>query len=84
MLLQCPSLQAVHAAYCDESLVNAIQSKVDCSFQRETLHFSTKRMADGSKRVQAPYFGIIQSSEDQQLAKKGNALQHVQFLVHKM
>ena len=84
MLLQCPSLQAIHAAYCDESLVNAIQSKVDCSLQRETLHFSTKRMADGSKRVQAPHFGIIQPCEDQQLAKKGNAPQHFQCLVHTM
>lgn len=84
MLLQCPALQAVHAAYCDESLVNAVQSKVDCSFQRETLHFSTKRMADGSKRVQAPRFDIIQPCEDQQLAKRDNAPQHFRCLVHTM
>lgn len=82
MSLQCPALQVVHAAYCNEVLVNAVQSKVDCCFQRETLHFSTKRMADGSKRVQAPCFGITEPCEDQNLVKKDNAPQHLRCLVH--
>ncbi|KAH9318353.1 hypothetical protein KI387_020122, partial [Taxus chinensis] len=60
MFLQCPALLAVHAAYCENVVTCAFQSKVSCSTEKETLHFSTKRMADGSKRVQAPQFDIIQ------------------------
>eukprot|EP01018_Ginkgo_biloba_P003831 Gb_31219 [translate_table: standard] len=83
MLLQCPNLEAVHAAYCEEVLIQAIQSQVNCTFQHETLHFSTKRMADGSKRVQAPRFGIIQQCDDRQENKKVNSSRpHSQCLVH--
>ena len=55
-----------------------------CRFFTTKEDSVAKRMADGSKRFQAPYFGIIKPCEDQQLAKKGNAPQHVQCLVHTM
>ncbi|XP_058105476.1 F-box/LRR-repeat protein 17 isoform X2 [Magnolia sinica] len=65
LLLQCPSLQSVHASECPDKLVGAIQSQVFNDFAAEEDHFLRKRLADASKRVQVPHFVTPQSSDDE-------------------
>ncbi|CAN6439526.1 unnamed protein product [Victoria cruziana] len=57
-LLQCPNLKTVHASGCKSKLIGAIQDQVFNDFASLTNSFQSKRLADGSKRVQVPQFGI--------------------------
>ncbi|PPD68126.1 hypothetical protein GOBAR_DD34992 [Gossypium barbadense] len=54
LLLQCPSLQNVHASGCQESLIGAIKGQVSDSLASLENQYQCKRLADGSKRVRAP------------------------------
>ncbi|KAF8394337.1 hypothetical protein HHK36_020545 [Tetracentron sinense] len=56
LLLQCPSLESVHASGCQDMLIGAIQSQVCNDFAAVEDHFPCKRLADGSKRVRVPHF----------------------------
>lgn len=56
LVLQCPNLESVHAAGCKAVLVDAIQSQVCGNISAMQSNFSSKRLPDGSKRVQAQLF----------------------------
>ncbi|XP_039039473.1 F-box/LRR-repeat protein 17-like [Hibiscus syriacus] len=60
LLLQCPSLRNVHASGCNESLIGCIKSQLSESLASVENHIPRKRMADGSKRIQAPNCGSQQ------------------------
>ncbi|KAK8588350.1 hypothetical protein V6N12_022797 [Hibiscus sabdariffa] len=64
LLLQCPSLQNVHASGCEELLIGAIKTQVSDGLASVEKHFPCKRLADGSKRVQAPNCLSQQSGDD--------------------
>ncbi|KAL6007335.1 hypothetical protein ACLOJK_032832 [Asimina triloba] len=64
LLLQCPSLESVHASGCSDKLIGAIQSQVLNDFATEENNFPSKRLADGSKRVQVPRFVAQQLPDD--------------------
>ncbi|KAK8483518.1 hypothetical protein V6N13_128212 [Hibiscus sabdariffa] len=64
LLLQCPSLQNVHAAGCRESLIGAIKGQVSDNTAYPGNQFQCKRLADGSKRVRAPDCLSPQTSDD--------------------
>ncbi|KAF5741865.1 F-box/LRR-repeat protein 17 [Tripterygium wilfordii] len=68
LLLQCPSLESVHASGCQDSLILAIHSQVRNSFDLEN-QFPCKRLADGSKRVQVPHFLCQQTFDDNKRRK---------------
>ncbi|KAJ8749478.1 hypothetical protein K2173_025673 [Erythroxylum novogranatense] len=63
LVLQCPRLGSVHASGCDELLIAAIQSQVNNKFASADNNLSSKRLADGSKRVRVPNF-VIQPFDD--------------------
>ncbi|GMI98728.1 F BOX-LIKE17 [Hibiscus trionum] len=64
LLLQCPSLQNVHAAGCQELLIGAIKDQVSDNTASLEHRFQCKRLADGSKRVRAPDCLSPQTSDD--------------------
>ncbi|KAI3841999.1 hypothetical protein MKX03_023034 [Papaver bracteatum] len=78
LLLQCPSLESVHASGCKETLVGAIQSQVCNDFASLDDLFPCKRMADGSKRVRVPNFLDPQAPE----LEKKKKVQRQQCSVH--
>ncbi|QCD97694.1 F-box and leucine-rich repeat protein 2/20 [Vigna unguiculata] len=55
LLLQCPSLENVHASGCQDMLVGAIQSQVCNAFTDLENPSPCKRLPDGSKRVRVPH-----------------------------
>ncbi|KAM0936634.1 putative F-box domain, leucine-rich repeat domain superfamily, F-box-like domain superfamily [Dioscorea sansibarensis] len=63
LLLQCPNLENIHASGCQDLLIGAIEDQVFNKLNTKENQLPSKRLADGSKRVQAPNF-IQQSSED--------------------
>ncbi|OVA05341.1 F-box domain [Macleaya cordata] len=78
LLLQCPSLESVHASGCKETLVGAIQSQVRNDFAALDDHFPCKRLADGSKRVRVPNFVDPQTPD----IEKRRKVQRLQCMVH--
>ncbi|KAG5567501.1 hypothetical protein RHGRI_002898 [Rhododendron griersonianum] len=56
LLLQCPNLGSVHASGCQDMLVETIQNEVRSETAALENHFTSKRSADGSKRVRVPHF----------------------------
>ncbi|PSS06337.1 F-box/LRR-repeat protein [Actinidia chinensis var. chinensis] len=68
LLLQCPNLDTVHAFGCQDMLVQTIQNQVSSESAAMENHFAPKRLADGSKRVQAPHFFSQQATD---YGKKG-------------
>ncbi|CAK7346482.1 unnamed protein product [Dovyalis caffra] len=56
VLLQCPSLESVHASGCHKLLIGAIQSQVSNNFAEMENQLPNKRLADGSKRIRVPQF----------------------------
>ncbi|XP_073135350.1 F-box/LRR-repeat protein 17 [Henckelia pumila] len=71
LLLQCPDLESVHASDCQDLLVKTIENQVNNSFPATEKHFPSKRMPDGSKRVQVPYFYSPQHSDDDKERRRG-------------
>ncbi|XP_050237510.1 F-box/LRR-repeat protein 17 [Mercurialis annua] len=69
LLLQCPSLERVHASGCHKWLIRAIQSQVNNSGAMES-HFPSKRLADGSKRIRVPHFMYQQQFDDDKKRRK--------------
>ncbi|KAK7270306.1 hypothetical protein RIF29_23355 [Crotalaria pallida] len=55
ILLHCPALENVHASGCQDMLIGAIQSQVCNAFSIMDNHSPSKRLPDGSKRVQVPH-----------------------------
>ncbi|KAK7277586.1 hypothetical protein RJT34_22601 [Clitoria ternatea] len=55
LLLQCPTLENVHASGCQDMITGAIQSQVRNAFAAMENHSPSKRLPDGSKRVQVPH-----------------------------
>ncbi|XP_028807962.1 F-box/LRR-repeat protein 17-like [Neltuma alba] len=64
LLLQCPSLVNVHASGCRDILVGAIQSQVCNAFTAMESLSPSKRLPDGSKRIQVPYFHSSESPDE--------------------
>ncbi|XP_058208951.1 F-box/LRR-repeat protein 17 isoform X1 [Rhododendron vialii] len=64
LLLQCPNLGSVHASGCQDMLVETIQNQVRSESAALENHFTSKRSADGSKRVRVPHFLSYQASYD--------------------
>ncbi|KAK1287794.1 F-box/LRR-repeat protein 17 [Acorus calamus] len=60
LLLQCPSLEHVHASGCQDTLVGAIQSQILNDYTGVENLFQCKRLADGSKRIQVPRYIVQQ------------------------
>ncbi|KAL5712395.1 hypothetical protein ACHQM5_014575 [Ranunculus cassubicifolius] len=58
LLLQCPSLESVHASECQTVLLRAIKSQVcrKSSDVNNDYHYPFKRLADGSKRIRVPNY----------------------------
>ncbi|XP_077243076.1 F-box/LRR-repeat protein 17-like [Tasmannia lanceolata] len=65
LLLQCPNLESVHASGCQDMLIGAIQNQVFNDFASLEDQFPSKRLTDGSKRVQAPRFLSQQPFDDE-------------------
>nr|XP_043637357.1 F-box/LRR-repeat protein 17 [Erigeron canadensis] len=55
LVLQCPKLESVHAIGCQDSLIQAVQTQVSSDSVPLENRYSSKRMADGSKRVGIPF-----------------------------
>ncbi|KAF2314812.1 hypothetical protein GH714_036745 [Hevea brasiliensis] len=64
VLLQCPSLECVHASGCQKLLIGAIQRQVNDLGTKEN-QCPSKRLADGSKRVRVPHFLSQQPLDDE-------------------
>ncbi|KAJ0974054.1 hypothetical protein J5N97_016019 [Dioscorea zingiberensis] len=64
LLLQCPNLESIHASGCQDLLIGALQDQVFDKLTEKDNRLPSKRLADGSKRVQAPNF-ILQPSNFQ-------------------
>ncbi|XP_042516268.1 F-box/LRR-repeat protein 17-like [Macadamia integrifolia] len=69
LLLQCPSLQSIHALGCQEMLIEAIQSQAYRDSVNGEDHFPCKRLADGSKRVRVPNFLTPQPSNEKKVRR---------------
>ncbi|KAK4273078.1 hypothetical protein QN277_021545 [Acacia crassicarpa] len=65
LLLQCPSLVNVHASGCRDILIGAIQSQVSYAFTAMESLSPSKRLPDGSKRIQVPYFHSSESPDEE-------------------
>ncbi|KAL0389438.1 UNVERIFIED_CONTAM: F-box/LRR-repeat protein 17 [Sesamum calycinum] len=65
LLLQCPSLESVHASDCEDMLVKTIEAQVYSDSPAVENHVPSKRLPDGSKRVRLPYFCSPQPSDDE-------------------
>ncbi|GFZ19749.1 RNI-like superfamily protein [Actinidia rufa] len=68
LLLQCPDLDSVNAFGCQDMLVQTIQNQLSSETAAMENHFARKRLADGSKRIQAPHFFSQQATD---YGKKG-------------
>ncbi|XP_071717076.1 F-box/LRR-repeat protein 17 [Rutidosis leptorrhynchoides] len=55
LVLQCPKLDSVHAIGCQYVLIQAVQTQVSSESDPSENCYSSKRMADGSKRVGIPF-----------------------------
>lgn len=55
LVLQCPKLERVHAIGCQDVLIQAVQNQVTSESAPLENRYSSKRMADGSKRVGIPF-----------------------------
>ncbi|XP_043692674.1 F-box/LRR-repeat protein 17-like [Telopea speciosissima] len=64
LLLQCPSLQSLHALGCQKMLIGAIQNQVYKESVNAEDYFPFKRLAVGSKRVRVPHFFTAQLSDE--------------------
>ncbi|RWR88872.1 F-box domain-containing protein [Cinnamomum micranthum f. kanehirae] len=77
VLLQCPCLESVQASGCRNKLIGAIQNQVYNESAVED-YLPSKRLADGSKRVQVPRFIIRQPSDgDKERALRPRCIVHV-------
>ncbi|CAN7057358.1 hypothetical protein IGI04_014577 [Brassica rapa subsp. trilocularis] len=54
LVLQCPKLELVSASGCQNLLIGAIRKQVSENFAAGENHMPLKRLADASKRIQAP------------------------------
>ncbi|KAK8467903.1 hypothetical protein PHAVU_007G176500 [Phaseolus vulgaris] len=71
LLLQCPTLENVHASGCQDMLIGAIQSQVrDASFAAMENHSPSKRLPDGSKRVRVPHLLSEESPEPEKKRRR--------------
>ncbi|KAJ0974057.1 hypothetical protein J5N97_016022 [Dioscorea zingiberensis] len=65
LLLQCPNLESIHASGCQDLLIGALQDQVFDKLTEKYNRLPSKRLADGSQRVQVPNF-ILQPSNNKQ------------------
>ncbi|XP_074317786.1 F-box/LRR-repeat protein 17 [Silene latifolia] len=63
IVLECPSLERIHAANCVKTLHEVVDTQVNNNNQTESQILS-KRMADGSKRVRIPHMLFQLPSDD--------------------
>ncbi|WOK99413.1 hypothetical protein Cni_G08125 [Canna indica] len=70
LLLQCPNLRNVHASGCQDMLIGAIRNQVLNEFAAVENHLSSKRLADGSKRIIVPHFTNQPSSDEKRKKKR--------------
>ncbi|XP_014512280.1 F-box/LRR-repeat protein 17 [Vigna radiata var. radiata] len=81
LLLQCPTLENVHASGCQDMLIGAIQSQVrDASYAAMENHSPSKRLPDGSKRVQVPHLLSEESPEPEKKRRRIDRQQHCNVL----
>ncbi|KAJ0245737.1 F-box/LRR-repeat protein 17 [Hirschfeldia incana] len=65
LVLQCPKLELVHASGCQNLLIGAIRKQVSENFAAGENHMPLKRLADASKRIQAPPSLYQEAREDE-------------------
>ncbi|XP_020256173.1 F-box/LRR-repeat protein 17 [Asparagus officinalis] len=65
LMIECPNLKNIHASGCQDMLIGEIHNKVLSDYSAVGNHFPSKRLADGSKRVQVPQFLMQQPSDDE-------------------
>ncbi|KAL9331824.1 hypothetical protein ACSQ67_001434 [Phaseolus vulgaris] len=65
LLLQCPSLENVHASGCHDMLTGAIQSQVCNAFTDLENPSTCKRLPNGSKRVRVPHLDNTESPDEE-------------------
>ncbi|KAJ4904801.1 F-box/LRR-repeat protein 17 [Raphanus sativus] len=65
LVLQCPKLELVHASGCQNLLIGAIRKQVSENFAAGENHIPRKRLADASKRIQAPPSVYQETREDE-------------------
>ncbi|KAF8117387.1 hypothetical protein N665_0011s0104 [Sinapis alba] len=70
LVLQCPKLELVYASGCQNLLTEAIQKQVSENFAPCENHLPRKRLADASKRIQAPPSLYQETREDENDAGK--------------
>ncbi|RID65243.1 hypothetical protein BRARA_D00453 [Brassica rapa] len=65
LVLQCPKLELVSASGCQNLLIGAIRKQVSENFAAGENHMPLKRLADASKRIQAPPSLYQETREDE-------------------
>ncbi|KAG2325722.1 hypothetical protein Bca52824_008450 [Brassica carinata] len=70
LVLQCPKLELVYASGCQNLLTEAIRKQVSENFAAGENHTPRKRLADASKRIQAPPSFYQETREDENYAEK--------------
>ncbi|ESQ45004.1 hypothetical protein EUTSA_v10010227mg [Eutrema salsugineum] len=70
LVLQCPKLQLVYASGCQDLLTGAIRKQVSENSAAGENHMPRKRLADASKRIQAPHLLYQETREDDNYAGK--------------
>ncbi|KAF3559413.1 hypothetical protein F2Q69_00015285 [Brassica cretica] len=70
LVLQCPKLELVSASGCQNLLIGAIRKQVSENFAAGEIHMPLKRLADASKRIQAPPSLYQERREDENKKKK--------------
>ncbi|CAA6667273.1 unnamed protein product [Spirodela intermedia] len=68
LLLQCPKLEMVSASGCQNFLIGAVHDQILTGLPNEVSHLPSKRLGDGSKRVQAPQFLVQQQASGEKQA----------------
>ncbi|KAL1212544.1 F-box/LRR-repeat protein 17 [Cardamine amara subsp. amara] len=75
LVLQCPKLQLVYASGCQDLLPGAIRKQVSENFAAGENHMPRKRLADASKRIQAPPLLYHERREDDNYGGKRRKLE---------
>ncbi|CAA7046126.1 unnamed protein product [Microthlaspi erraticum] len=74
LVLQCPKLQIVYASGCQGLLTGAIRKQISENSAIGENHMPRKRLADASKRIQAPNLLYQEAREDDNYPRKRRKL----------
>ncbi|XP_009139227.1 F-box/LRR-repeat protein 17 [Brassica rapa] len=82
LVLQCPKLELVSASGCQNLLIGAIRKQVSENFAAGENHMPLKRLADASKRIQAPPSLYQETREDENKKKRRKVEREVCIIIH--